>query len=119
MHEMSIMQSLFKILLEKAEQARAQKIRSVTIRVGRFSGIESNLLTTAFQIVSSDTLAEGARFEVKTNPLLLRCKHCGIVKIEEKLLFECPKCGSTDVQFEPNDELMVDNMEVEVADSDL
>ncbi len=120
MHEMSIMQSLFKILVEKAKAAKAQRIRAVTLRIGRLSGIEADLLSTAFQVISKETMAEGAELKIVTSPFQSKCKQCNaLFKSSDRLLFECPECGSKDVQVEPDDDLMVENMEVEVASSDL
>ena len=120
MHEVSIMKSLFKTLTEKAIQVRAKRIHSITICVGRFSGIEPDLLRSAFMAISKETLAEGAQFKIINKPLQLECNHCGTMQLEDRHIpFECPKCGSSSVQFDPNDELMVENMEVEIANSNL
>ncbi len=120
MHELSIMKSLFRILTEKADQAGAQRIRSVTIGIGRFSGIEPDLLHSAFVAISKETMAEGAQFKIINKPLQRECSQCGTMQLEERHIpFECPKCGSSGIRFDPNDELMVENMEVEIANSNL
>ena len=120
MHEVSVMKSLFRILAAKAIQARAQRIRSITICIGRFSGIEPDLLRSAFLAISKETLAEGAQFHIIDKPLQIECNRCGTLQLEDQQIpFECPKCGSKSVRFDPNDELMVENMEVEIANSNL
>lgn len=120
MHELSIMKSLFRILTEKAIKARAQRIRSITICIGRFSGIEPDLLHSAFMAISKETLAEGAQFHIINKPLQIECSRCGTLQIKDpQIPFACPKCGNKSIRFEPNDELMVENMEVEIANSNL
>ena len=55
MHELSIIASLFEVLEEKAREARALRITSVKLRVGRLSGVVPELLESAFDAYGKGT----------------------------------------------------------------
>ena len=115
---MSIMTSLFRILQEKAEEKKAKRIISITIRVGAISGIEPDLLTFAFEAFAKDTKAEGANFIVNISEMRGRCKSCGNKNFDVvHFPLHCPRCESLDVEVLGGDELLVESMEVEIDDN--
>ena len=120
MHEFSIMQSLFDILLKKAAEFNAKRIISIHIRVGCLAGVEPDLLQSAFNMRSENTIAENAQFSIHITPFSAVCHKCGPYTLDTRqILLKCPNCGSTKVQIDPQDDLFIENMEVEVADSHL
>jgi hydrogenase nickel incorporation protein HypA/HybF len=116
MHEMSIMQSLLKILEQKASEKKAIRIRTITVGLGYFSGVEPDLLKSAFEWLSDGTLAEKAEFEINIKNFSANCKKCGAFELSpDRTQFKCPDCGSEDINIDANDELVIEKMEVDVA----
>ncbi len=62
MHELSLCEDLLNQVMTIAEQHRAQRVASVTVRIGPLSGVEPLLLENAFNLSSAGTLAEEAEF---------------------------------------------------------
>jgi len=115
MHEMSIMSSLFRIIKEHAIDRGARRILSVSVVLGAFSGVDPDLLRSAFGVFSENSIADGAQFHIRTRPLMIKCAHCGDVEIELSDLGQsCPKCGGSAIDLPLNDELLIENMEIEL-----
>ena len=115
MHEMSMMSSLFDIILKKAEEYDARKINLIKVKIGALAGVVPELLESAFEVFSKNTIAEGALFKIEEVPFKVRCKNCGETKIEKKdFIWICPTCMSSDLEINSGDDLIVERMEVEV-----
>lgn len=60
MHEYSIVQSLIEQCEEHGRANHAEKITRVTVKIGRYSGVETDLLTRAFDTFKESTLVQEA-----------------------------------------------------------
>jgi hydrogenase nickel incorporation protein HypA/HybF len=65
MHEVSVAQSILDIIIEVAQNHKAKKIRSVSLKIGKLTCINIESLRFAFKCISENTLAEDA--ELFTN----------------------------------------------------
>jgi hydrogenase nickel incorporation protein HypA/HybF len=65
MHELSIAEELLNIITEKARQAGIGKISRINLRIGEFSGVLPDALVFAFEMLSRDTISQGARIEIE------------------------------------------------------
>jgi hydrogenase nickel incorporation protein HypA/HybF len=65
MHELSIAEELLSIITEKAQQVGIRKISRIDLRIGEFSGVLPDALVFAFEMLSKDTMSEGARVEIE------------------------------------------------------
>ena len=74
MHEMSLAQAMLG-LAEK--HAGGQRILALKVRVGALSGVVTESLQFAFDLISRGTLAEGARLDFQFVPVRMACKSCG------------------------------------------
>jgi len=77
MHELSITQAILDTALRHAEQAHVKTIRALDLRVGALSGIVDESIRFYFEMVSRDTLAEGALLRIEVVPPHARCRACG------------------------------------------
>ena len=117
MHEMSIMASLFGIIQQQAAAAGAQRVLSVKVRVGALAGVEPELLSSAFDIFAEGTVAKGACFEVERVPITGRCRECGKTGFQiANFELICPDCCSKRVEIVGGEELVLEKLEVEIAD---
>ena len=69
MHEVSIMQNTLDIAISQAQQQGATKIDSLTLKIGKLSGVIPEALEFAFEVLIRDTIAEDAQLEIKTIPV--------------------------------------------------
>jgi hydrogenase nickel incorporation protein HypA/HybF len=65
MHELSIAEELLSIITEKAAQVGIHKISRIDLKIGEFSGILPDALVFAFEMLSKETMSEGARIEIE------------------------------------------------------
>ena len=65
MHELSIAEELLQIITEKAAQVGIGKIEQINLKIGEFSGILPDALVFAFEMLSKDTITDGARIEIE------------------------------------------------------
>ena len=65
MHELSIAEELLQIITTKASQVGIGKINQINLKIGEFSGVLSDALVFAFEMLSKDTISEGARIEIE------------------------------------------------------
>lgn len=66
MHEFSIMEKLFKIILEVAKQNKLQQIDKVYLKLGRTRQIKADFFEFAFEQVSKDTIAKNAKLIIES-----------------------------------------------------
>ncbi|QNB46778.1 hydrogenase maturation nickel metallochaperone HypA [Thermanaerosceptrum fracticalcis] len=77
MHELSIMQSIFEIVMENAAKHRLKKVEKVHVVVGELSGVEPEALKFAFSFFARDSVAQDAEFSITTVGVSGRCRACG------------------------------------------
>ena len=97
MHEQSIVESLLRLVLDRARKADARKIISIHLVVGDYTGIEEDAVNFYFGFLSKDTIAAGAGIHYTQVPAQLRC----------------PECHGKRVEIVGGRELYIENMKVE------
>lgn len=65
MHEFSIMEKLFNIVLEQAEQNQLINVKKVHLKIGSLRQIMPEFLEFAFTQVAKDTIAENAKLTIE------------------------------------------------------
>jgi hydrogenase nickel incorporation protein HypA/HybF len=95
MHEVGIMESALDAVRREAAAHGATSVTRIVLRIGAISGVEPDALRFAFEAVSPDTLAAGARLEIETIPARAHCGACQReFVIEQGFIFTCPNCGA-------------------------
>ena len=94
MHEYSIVQALLNQCEEHASKHGAKKIVKVVSKIGVLSGVEPDLLQTAFDTFKEGTICDGAEFIMNIQPLVIYCHECKAESTLEDLALACPQCGS-------------------------
>ena len=93
MHELTIANSLVELACAHASENGAEKVKSITVRMGVLCGIGRSLYF-CFEPASRGTLCEGAVLSIEEVSLSVRCEHCDDVKVPKALYnFRCPDCG--------------------------
>ena len=114
MHEVSICESIIDILKEQAAKEGASKVKSVRLKIGEMAGVVEDSLRFAFEIVSKDTLADGAKLIIDNIPLTAKCRSCGRDFHIVGYAFSCKHCDSPEIEVVSGRELEVVEIDMEV-----
>lgn len=106
------MQSAVTMAVETATAQGAIQIHVLRMRVGVLSGVVSESLEFAFEVVARGTAAEGARLEIETVPLGCWCDRCQAEFTGDDLLVLCPVCHAPPSKLLRGRELEIASVEV-------
>ncbi len=113
MHELSICQSLLDQVEKIVIERDAKSVTSIVIGMGPLSGVESQLLKSAYPIASAGTVAEHAELIIEMLPVRVKCNQCGRESdaLPNKLI--CHHCGDWKTTLVSGDELLLMSLELE------
>ena len=112
MHEYSLMLALMERVEQEAASRRAVAVHRVRIRIGELSGVEPDLLESAFSIVRERTICEHAVIEITRVPAQWECSRCQAPLAAGGLL-QCAACGAP-ARLTRGDEILLEQVELEV-----
>ncbi|MCP4181377.1 MAG: hydrogenase maturation nickel metallochaperone HypA [bacterium] len=113
MHELSLAESMVRELNEYIEREKVNKIFTVTVQMGYFSGVEKEPFEFAYPIVTEGTKMEGSKLIVEQLPGIVLCSECSKTTQLDIPLVKCGSCGSRDVTFTQGREFLIKSMEIE------
>jgi hydrogenase nickel incorporation protein HypA/HybF len=113
MHEMSLCEGILQVIEEHAEQQRFSKVCRVRLEIGALAGVELEALRFGFEVVTRNTLAEGALLDIITLPGQAWCLGCSQSVAVQQRFDACPLCGSYQLHLSGGDELRIKDLEVE------
>jgi len=109
MHELSVSSAVLDTVLK---HAAGRRVTVVSLRLGHLRQVVPDSLAFYFELVSRETLCEGARLEHEVVPARLRCQACEVEWEISVPVFRCGLCGGTDVDVVSGEELEVESIEV-------
>jgi hydrogenase nickel incorporation protein HypA/HybF len=109
MHELSIVQSMMKIV-EKA--AKGKEVTRLVVKIGKMSGIEPHFLKESFDFFKEGTVCENAEMEIIETNIKVKCYGCGNESFIEGFDFHCPVCGSEKTKIISGEEMHIEYIEV-------
>ena len=112
MHEMSICQGLMDQVERIAREQGASRVDIIVLSIGPLAGVEADLLSRAFEVARMGTVAENARLEIQTGPVMVECRKCGASGEAQVNRLLCPSCGDWQVNLIQGDELLLLRLEV-------
>ncbi len=113
MHEYSIVQSLLDSCEENVKQNDATKVTKVVVKIGVLSGVEPDLLKTAFDTFKDKTICEESEFIMNIQPVLIKCQTCGKESELQKHEYSCPKCESIEIEILDGEDMFLMQLEME------
>jgi hydrogenase nickel incorporation protein HypA/HybF len=113
MHEYSLIQALVSRVEEEARARQALKVHSLTLRIGELSGVDPELLTSAYELFREGTICAGAPLSVKRVAAVWSCPRCK-VPLAPGAVLRCPGCKVPAELCEGADALSLDSIEMEV-----
>lgn len=113
MHELPITESILRIALKHAESAGANRITDIHLVIGDLASIIDDSVSFYWDILSKDTIAEGATLNFRRIKAELLCLECDQRFQPDGKFFDCPSCAGNSVKVVAGDEFSVEAIEVE------
>jgi hydrogenase nickel incorporation protein HypA/HybF len=113
MHEQSLAKSLVQQVLQIAQAHAASRVKEVKMVVGEFSGVEPELLASAFRRETSCGLADGAALTLRCSPLVACCSDCSIDFPVRNFTLICSSCNGRNVTIVRGEELLLESVILE------
>ena len=112
MHEMSVTESMLGVVLRHAQRNRAGKVTRINMVLGEFSTVMAESVKFYFEIISKDTITEGAELNFKRTKLVARCEGCGEEFEVIEYDFTCPECKGEKTEIISGREFQVESIEI-------
>jgi hydrogenase nickel incorporation protein HypA/HybF len=112
MHELAICQALI-TQVEVIAVQRTAWVRQVRVGVGPLSGIEAQLLESAYPLACAGTRAEGSQLKIEHTDVRVRCRGCGAETTASANCLVCGACGDWHTDLLAGDELLLLRVELE------
>jgi hydrogenase nickel incorporation protein HypA/HybF len=113
MHEYSLIQSLVARVEEEVRRRGAVAVHALSVRVGELSGVDPDLLRTAYETFRAGTVCERAALSLATVPASWSCPRCR-QRLARGAVLRCAGCDLP-AELEPgSDALFLDRIEMEV-----
>ncbi|NPA11587.1 MAG: hydrogenase maturation nickel metallochaperone HypA [Epsilonproteobacteria bacterium] len=113
MHEYSIVDSLLALATEHAAKHNANKVTRLEVKVGVLSGVEPQLLKTAFDTFKEGTICEEAEFVLNIQPVVIKCNNCNKESTLKKDEYLCPHCQSPNIKIKDGEDMYLMSLELE------
>lgn len=114
MHEASIASELLNIAINECSKNGYTQIHSIKVLIGRATGVMSDALLFAFDVLKENTPARQAKLIIEEIPVKGICKNCSkeFESNDSYLVVVCPFCGSFSMEITAGKELNITEMEV-------
>ena len=116
MDERELANTVVEIVDRAAYRNAVRHVACVHIAIGGLRAFDLQALNHAFEMVARDTVAEGARLEIRVLPVTRRCHNCGTNFEAAADDCECPHCGHPHTDPITGEEVRVLDMEVEESE---
>ncbi|MCL4297283.1 MAG: hydrogenase maturation nickel metallochaperone HypA [Anaerolineae bacterium] len=118
MHELAVTTGILDVALEANRQNGDKKITAIDLVIGELSSIVDDSVQFYFDMLSQDTLAEGAALRFRRVQATAYCGECGYQGgVSAPLPPFCPACGRMQLQVSGGREFYVESIEVKDEDS--
>lgn len=113
MHETRFVSEIFAALKQNLNKGTASKRVLVNVRLSPFSHVTAETLRESFNMLAQGEKFKAARLNILPLELPLECKNCKRGAHIAKKVFECPFCGSADIDIKMDREFYVESIEIE------
>jgi hydrogenase nickel incorporation protein HypA/HybF len=114
MHEYSIMCYLLEAVETQAKKSGASRVLAINLQVGERAGVDDSL-AFYFEQMTPDTVAEGARLNIRRTAMRFACASCAKEYSPPPARgdFACPRCGDIGQLVSDGSELLIESIEIE------
>lgn len=115
MHELSVCLSLVQQVEKIAHERNACAIDRIMIKVGPLSGIEPELLRSAYPLAAVGTIASDAELIISDAEIVVRCNECGAESTVAVNRLLCSVCGDFRTRLVSGDEMVLQSLELRTS----
>lgn len=115
MHELSVVQDILSIALRHAHAQKAQRITDIHIVVGQWASIVDDSVQFYWDIVSQNTIAEGATLHFCRIAATMRCLDCNQTYTPGVDDLFCPSCHGRHTTLIQGSEFYLESIEIDHA----
>jgi hydrogenase nickel incorporation protein HypA/HybF len=112
---MGIAAEVVRIACEEAQKHGARAVTGLTLRVGRWSGVEPESLRFAVGALCEGTAAARCRIVIEPVEPAFACSTCGVPYAADDRFSPCPRCGGPGGDLVAGDEMTLSEIDVEEA----
>lgn len=113
MHELAVTESILEIALRHAHAQKASRILEMHLVIGEWSSIVDDSVQFYWDIISENTIAQGAKLCFRRLPAALQCRQCGHTYHPDSRTLLCPQCHSKHITVVQGEEFYLEAIEVE------
>jgi hydrogenase nickel incorporation protein HypA/HybF len=113
MHEASLVKSLLKQVAQLIREHQAVEAKRIHVRYGPLSGIEPDLFESAFTRMRADYDSVNCLLVLEWCPLIAVCEACLQTFESAELRFDCPRCGSFQIEFTVGEAIILESVELQ------
>ena len=115
MHELSVCLSLLEQVQAIAAERDALRVTRIELKVGPLSGVEPELLKSAWPMASAGSIAVDAQLVVDETGIVVRCSACETDTAATPNRLVCGICGDFHSTVVSGDEMILQSVELETS----
>ncbi|MGB2964318.1 MAG: hydrogenase maturation nickel metallochaperone HypA [Anaerolineales bacterium] len=113
MHELAITEQIAEIAIKHGEKNAAQSITDLYLVIGELSSVIDDSVQFYWDLITENTLCEGAKLHFKRISALFLCRDCGKeYSLVEGELTPCPNCQSNQMEILQGKEFHLDSINI-------
>lgn len=114
MHEYSIVASLIDRVQQEAAAYEGARVHRLHVKIGELSGVELDLLKTAFDTFRERTICDRAELAIEPVAAAWACPSCDR-NVARGAILRCDTCGRP-ARLKHGDEIILERIEMEAPD---
>lgn len=113
MHELAITEQIAKIANEHGEKNKASQITDLYLVIGELSTVIDDSVQFYWDLITENTLCEGAKLHFKRIPAVFRCRDCNKeYNLDQGELTPCPYCQSSSMDILQGKEFHLESINI-------
>ncbi len=104
---------MLEISLRHAQLASAKRITGLYLVIGQLATVIDDSVQLYWDIISKDTIADGAVLYFRRIPATLLCMECNYQYTPGSDSFACPECKSEKVKITAGNEFFMEAIDIE------
>lgn len=117
MHELPVTKNILDIAVRHGRQVNARRVTDLYLTIGQLSSIIDDSIQFYWDIISRNTICEGATLHFERIPARLLCLDCNHQYGFADELTTCPRCDSMRVKVIAGNEFQLQSIDVETIET--
>lgn len=113
MHELSVCQNIIDQVSRIAAEHQSSVVEKIYLQIGPLSGVEPDLLQSAFPIARAESVASHAELVIKLAPVRVHCASCDTDSDAKSNRLVCGNCGNWQTRLLSGDEMILERVELQ------